>query len=62
MGFPAGFGLLSSQCGMNYPSPVSPDYRAPFTFSGLLDRVEITLGPDDREAIAGLWEAALKRQ
>jgi arylsulfatase len=62
MGFPAGFGLLSSQCGMNDPSPVSPDYRAPFCFSGRLERVTITLGEPDETAIAGLWEAALRRQ
>ena len=43
VGFPAGFGLLSSQCGMNYPSPVSKDYDAPFLFTGDLDRVVITL-------------------
>jgi hypothetical protein len=62
MGFPAGFGLLSSQCGMNFPSPVSTDYKAPFRFSGGLKRVGITLGEDDRAAIAGLWEAALRKQ
>jgi arylsulfatase len=62
MGFPAGFGLLSSQCGMNYPSPVSKDFRAPFRFTGGLDRVVIRLGEEDRAAAAGLWEAALRRQ
>ncbi|HVL21642.1 MAG TPA: arylsulfatase [Amaricoccus sp.] len=62
MGFPAGFGLLSSQCGMNYPSPVSRAYRAPFRFTGRLDRVVVTLGNQDRAAGDGLWEAALRRQ
>lgn len=62
MGFPAGFGLLSSQCGMNFPSPVSAEYKAPFRFGGVLKRVDITLGEDDRAAIAGLWEAALRKQ
>jgi arylsulfatase len=60
--FPAGFGLLSSQCGMNYPSPVSAEYAAPFRFTGDLEEVVIRLG-DDREAVgAGLWQAALRRQ
>ena len=62
MGFPAGFGLLSSQCGMNYPSPVSKDYRAPFRFSGVLDRVVVTLGQGDETAGVGLWDAALRRE
>ena len=29
MAFPAGFGLLSTQCGMNQPSPVSPRSMSP---------------------------------
>lgn len=62
MGFPAGFGLLSSQCGMNYPSPVSADYAAPFRFTGELAQVEITLGDADSTAAAGLWQAAMRRQ
>lgn len=62
LGFPAGFGLLSSQCGMNSPSPVSPEYLAPNVFTGTLREVEIELGEDDRVAIEGLWAAALKRQ
>lgn len=62
MAFPAGFGLLSSQCGMNYPSPVSPDYAAPFRFTGGLARVTITLGEADPAAGDGLWQAALRRQ
>lgn len=62
IGFPAGFGLLSSQCGMNYPSPVSEDYVAPFRFTGILDCVAVTLGEADEAAAAGLWEAALRKQ
>jgi arylsulfatase len=62
MGFPAGFGLLSSQCGMNDPSPVSADYAAPFRFTGGIDQVVITLGEADQAATAGLWQAALQRQ
>lgn len=62
MGFPAGFGLLSSQCGMNYPSPVSAEYEAPFRFTGELTTLEITLGETDAAAAAGLWQAAMRRQ
>jgi arylsulfatase A-like enzyme len=62
MAFPAGFGLLSTQCGMNSPSPVSPRYEAPFRFSGGLERVEIELGPADTQAAAGLWHAAVRSQ
>jgi hypothetical protein len=62
MAFPAGFGLLSSQCGMNDPSPVSPDYAAPFRFSGGLEEVVVTLGEADPAAAAGLWAAALRAQ
>jgi arylsulfatase len=62
LAFPAGFGLLSSQCGMNEPSPVSARYRAPFRFSGRLDRVEIELGETGDDAVAGLWDAAIRSQ
>lgn len=62
MAFPAGFGLLSTQCGMNEPSPVSPRYGAPFRFDGELDRVEIELGEQDPDAIAALWDAAMRAQ
>lgn len=62
MAFPAGFGLLSTQCGMNSPSPVSPRYEAPFRFTGWLDRVEVELGAASSDAIAGLWEAAVRSQ
>ena len=62
MGFPAGFGLLSSQCGMNYPSPVSEDYAAPFSFTGVLESVTVTLGEADEAAAAGLWEAVSRTQ
>jgi len=44
---PGGMGCLSTQCGHNSPSAVSPDYNSPFTFSGRLDRVVIDLGPRD---------------
>jgi arylsulfatase len=62
MAFPAGFGLLSTQCGMNQPSPVSPRYEAPFRFTGELDHVEVDLGDQDAAAIAGLWDAATRSQ
>lgn len=62
MAFPAGFGLLSTQCGLNSPSPVSGRFEAPFRFTGALDRVEIDLGPASRDAIAGLWDAAVRSQ
>lgn len=62
MAFPAGFGLLSTQCGMNQPSPVSPRYEAPYRFTGELDRVEVNLGEQSAAAIAGLWEAAARSQ
>ncbi|VTU26824.1 arylsulfatase [Variovorax sp. PBL-E5] len=62
MAFPAGFGLLSTQCGLNSPSPVSDRYEAPFRFEGTLDRVDIELGQANGEAIAGLWEAAVRSQ
>lgn len=60
--FPAGFGVLPSQCGLNTPSPVSERYEAPFRFAGRLDRVEIDLGQADTSAIAGLWSAAQRTQ
>jgi len=60
--FPAGFGVLPSQCGLNTPSPISPRYEAPFRFAGKLDRVEVDLGPADMSAIAGLWNAAIRSQ
>lgn len=60
--FPAGFGVLPSQCGLNTPSPVSARYEAPFRFAGRLDRVEIDLGQADTSAIAGLWSAAQRTQ
>lgn len=60
--FPAGFGLLSSQCGMNDPSPVSSEYEAPFRFTGELAQVVVTLGEADRSAGDGLWKAAVRRQ
>ncbi len=62
MAFPAGFGVMSSQCGLNSPSPVSARYDAPFVFRGTLDRVEIELGESGGHEIAGLWEAATRSQ
>ncbi|WP_406858030.1 arylsulfatase [Alsobacter sp. KACC 23698] len=62
MAFPAGFGLMSSQCGMNEPSPVSPRYSAPFRFGPGLDRVEVELSEASDETIAGLWLAAMASQ
>ena len=62
MAFPAGFGLLSSQCGLNQPSPVSGSYTAPFRFTGNLDRVEVELGEGSDDAVAALWDAAMRSQ
>jgi arylsulfatase len=62
MAFPAGFGLLSTQCGLNSPSPVSARYEAPYRFTGILDRVEVELGEANEKAAAGLWEAAMMSQ
>ncbi len=62
MPFPAGFGVMSSQCGLNSPSPVCTRYAVPFAFSGRLDRVEVELGDADDRASAGLWAAALKSE
>jgi arylsulfatase len=60
--FPAGFGVMSTQCGLNSPSPVSPRYEAPFRFSGTIDRVDVELGEPSDETVAGLWDAAMKCQ
>ena len=62
MAFPAGFGVMSSQCGLNSPSPVSGRYAAPFLFGGKMDRVEIQFGDADVRATAGLWDAAMRSQ
>ena len=62
MPFPAGFGVMSTQCGFNSPSPVSARYESPFRFGGVLDRVEIDLGEASGDAIAGLWESAVRSQ
>ena len=62
MAFPAGFGVMSSQCGLNSPSPVSARYAAPFVFSGKLDRVEIELGESGDQGIGDLWAAAMRSQ
>jgi hypothetical protein len=47
---------------MNQPSPVSPRYEAPYRFTGDIDRVEIELGDQNAEAIAALWDAAVRSQ
>lgn len=60
--FPAGFGLLSSQCGMNAPSPVSSHYTAPFRFTGPLDRVVVELDEASEDAVAALWDVAMRKQ
>jgi arylsulfatase A-like enzyme len=41
---PGGLGCLSTQCGHNSPSAVSPRYAAPFRFKGRLHRVVVDLG------------------
>lgn len=45
---PGGLGCLSTQCGHNSPSAVSPRYLTPFAFAGRLHRVTVDLG--DRAA------------
>lgn len=60
--FPAGFGLLSSQCGMNAPSPVSDRYEAPFRYGNGLDRVVVELGEASHATTAGLWDSAMHTQ
>jgi len=47
---PGGLGCLSTQCGHNTPSPVSPRYQTPFTFGGCLRRVTIDLGERAEES------------
>jgi arylsulfatase A-like enzyme len=60
--FPAGFGVMPTQCGQNTPSPVSELYQAPFRFSGLLHRVIVDLDDETEETITGQWEAAHRSQ
>ena len=60
--FPAGFGVMSTQCGCNSPSPVSRLYQAPFRFAGTIHRVEVELGPSGSDPAAAEWEAALKAE
>jgi arylsulfatase len=60
--FPAGFGVMPTQCGINSPSPVSDLYEAPFTFSGLLHRVVVDLDDETEATITGQWEAAHRSQ
>ena len=47
---------------MNYPSPVSEDYAAPFSFTGVLESVTVTLEEADEAAAAGHWEAVSRTQ
>jgi arylsulfatase A-like enzyme len=39
-----GYGLMSTQCGHNAPSPVSDQYETPFRFTGDLHQVVVDLG------------------
>jgi hypothetical protein len=41
---PAGFGVMSTQCGLNSPSPVSSCHEAPFRFSRTLHELVVELG------------------
>lgn len=59
---PGGIGTLSIQCGHNSPSAVSERYRAPFAFTGNLDRVTIDLGPRERDTTASDVEAEIAFQ
>jgi arylsulfatase len=59
---PGGIGTLSIQCGHNAPSPVSPAYEAPFTFTGAMDRVVIELGERRNAASSGQTETELAYQ
>ena len=56
---PGGLGCLTTQCGHNAPSVVSPLYEPPFRFSGELKKVTIELGPRVVETAAAEWNAAL---
>jgi hypothetical protein len=67
---PAGLGCLSTQCGYNSPSPVSPRYTAPFRFTGDLHDVTIEFrndfsndsSGDAMPATEASWRAALGRE
>jgi len=59
---PGGMGLLPTQCGYNAPSPVSPEYTAPFRYRGELERVVVDLEPRHRDVDATDWLAALNLQ
>jgi arylsulfatase len=58
---PGGMGLLPTQCGYNAPSPVSPDYRAPFAYDRLV-RVVVDLQPRDPAVTAADWLAVMAQQ
>jgi arylsulfatase len=59
---PGGMGLLPTQCGHNAPSPVSPQYHAPFRYRGGLTRVVIDLEPREHEPTEADWLATLTQQ
>ncbi|MGH3503762.1 MAG: arylsulfatase [Nocardioidaceae bacterium] len=56
--FPGGFGVFTTQCGFNSPSPVSPLYEAPFAFTGGLRQVRVELGEQRGDHGAVAWRAA----
>jgi arylsulfatase len=59
---PRGMGTLSTQCGLNSPSPISARYRAPFRYQGTLRDVVIDLEPTDTPPTHSDWLAALATQ
>lgn len=58
---PGGMGLLPTQCGYNAPSPVSPEYDAPFRYERLI-RVVVDLQPREPTVTAADWLAAMAQQ
>lgn len=56
--FPGGFGIFTTQCGFNSPSPVSPSYSSPFTFTGGLRHVVVELGEQRGDHGGQAWRAA----
>lgn len=56
---PGGLGCLSTQCGHNSPSAVSPRYRPPFAFEGGLHRVTVALGARAASADDIDWASSL---
>ncbi len=59
---PGGMGTLSTQCGENWPSPVSLAYDPPFRYRGMLHRVIVDLEPRDGDDGEADWLAALSEQ